>query len=226
MFSHFFCARIAVFSLLAYCMAIAGPLYLDCRIPSHIRYGPRTQPRGRRWWLLSPLAFVLPYLGLKLFTSPLMALVASVAPLLLLTTLAAFCFPPERPHSAVLFCIAGFTPTILLTVLFHFAGGDFSFVQNKTIPIELRLELVKAAVTYLQMISVYGSAGYLAFAVTWVYAMWFTTDKRVSDKKDIFTLGQAQLAFALTLSVCVVLGPALESVSNTLTAMSQLLNVR
>jgi hypothetical protein len=103
--------------------------------------------------------------------------------------------------------------------------ADFSFVADLTIPFESRLERVKAIVTYWQMIAVYGAAGYLAFVVTWVYAMWFTTDKRVSSPEDRYTLGQAQVTFALVLSVCVLVGPLAEAFSNSHTAMEEISKV-
>ena len=226
MLDHFFCIRIAVFSLIGFCLAISGPLYLDCRLESHVVHGARIYKNHKIWWYLAPIAFLLPYLGLKIFTSPTILVIFSLSPLVVLGVLASFCFPPERPHSSVLFCMMGFAVIILLTIVFRLGGGDYSFVGNTAIPFEARLEEVKAYINFWQMVFIYGAAGYIAFAVTWVYAMWFTTDKRVSSAKDKFVLGQAQVLFALIISVCYMFGPLEEAFFNSFWAMSELSNLR
>jgi len=60
MLDRFFCLRVAAFSAVGYCSAIASPLWIDPLLCSHVRYGARSYPRGWVWWLFAPLTFVLP----------------------------------------------------------------------------------------------------------------------------------------------------------------------
>ncbi|HVS82681.1 MAG TPA: hypothetical protein VHE60_13200 [Pyrinomonadaceae bacterium] len=227
MLDRFLCIRVAAFSLIGYCTAIAGPMLLDPKLPTHIGYGPRSYPpHGWIWWLFTPLAFLLPYISLRIFTSNEALLVSSIAPLLILAAAASFSFPPERPHMGVLLCGLGFAVIILITVAIRIKASDFAYIADTTVPFESRLEHVKATAAFWQMISVYAGAAYLAFGVSWIYAMWFTTEKMVSSAEDKFTLGQAQVALAVAVTICVVVGPLLEAFLNAFGAIAQLSNVK
>jgi hypothetical protein len=225
MIDHLLSIRVAAFSLIGYCLSVAGPVYLDPKLTTHVIHRARTHSHCWVWWAFAPVAFLLPYIGLNFVSSKPSILAMSIAPLVVSAAILSVCFPPERPHSAVVFPALAFTVVIVVTIAFRLMVSDFSFVADITIPFESRLERVKAVVTYWQMISVYGAAGYLAFVVTWVYAMWFTTDKRVSSPEDRYTLGQAQVTFALVLSMSVLVGPLAEAFSNSHTAMEELSRV-
>ena len=225
MLNWFFIIRIAIFSLVGYSAAIAGPLFIDPRLRSHVAFKDRHYPHGWLWWFATPVVFGVPILLLSWWTSNVAIYVASIAPLVLVSAVAAFSFGPERPHMGIVVCATGFALVILVTVACRLSAGDFAFIQDMTVPFESRLERVKAAVAFWQMISVYASAGYLAFAVSWSYAMWFTTEKMVSSPEDRFTLGQAEVGILIAVTACVVLGPLLEAFSNAFAAMAQLSNV-
>ncbi len=227
MLDRFLCIRIAAFSLLGYCTAIAGPILLDPKLPTHIGYPARSSPPHAWIWLLfTPLALFLPYISLRIFTSNEALFASSIAPLLILAAVASYSFPPERPHMGVLLCGLGFALIILITVAFRIKANDFAFIADTTVPFESRLEHVKATAAFWQMIAVYSGAGYLAFAIAWIYAMWFTTEKMVTSAADKFTLGQAQVALAVVVTICVVLGPLLEAFLNAFGAIAQLSNVK
>src|SRR5258708_2491016 len=227
MVDGFLCIRVAAFSLIGYFTVIAGPLLLDPRLPTHIGYPNRGYPaHAWIWWSIAPLAFVLPYINLKSFTSKELLLVGSIAPLLLLAIVASLNFPPERPHMGTLLCGFGFALIIVITVAFRIKANDFAYIADVTIPFELRLEQLKATAAFWQMISVYAGAAYLAFAISWIYAMWFTTEKIVSSSQDKFTFGQAQVALAGIVSICVILGPLLEAFQNAFRAVAQISNVK
>jgi hypothetical protein len=201
-------------------------MYLDPKLRTHVLYGARTYPHGWIWWLFTPAAFVLPYLALRFFSSKGALSVGSIAPLLILAAIAAFSFPPERPHMGIVVCSFGFALVILATVACRLSGSDFAYIADATIPFESRLERVKATAAFWQMISVYAAAGYLAFVVAWQYAMWFITEKMVDSAQDKFTLGQNQTAVTVAVTLCVVIGPLLEAFSNAFGAIVQLSNVK
>lgn len=227
MLDRFLCIRLAAFSLIGYCTAIAGPTLLDPKLPTHIGYGSRSYPpHGWIWWLFTPVALFLPYISLRFSASNAAFLVSSMAPLLTLAAVASFCFPPERPHMGVILCGLGFALIILITVAFRIRADEFAYVADPTVPFESRLEHVKATAAFWQMIAVYAGAAYLAFAVSWIYAMWFTTEKIVTSPEDKFTFGQAQVSFAVLVTICVVFGPLWEAFSNAFVAIAQLSNVK
>lgn len=228
MLDNFFYIRIAVFSALGLCCALAGPMLLDPKLETHVRYGAREYHwncTSLVWLLFVVLAFCIPYFVLPHFETAVYKYVISVAPILLFGVIAAFIFPPERPHMGVVVSCLGFALIILVTVGIRLSANDFSNLSAET-PFESRLEAVKAAIAFWQMIAVYASAGYLAFSVTWLYAMWFTTEKMVSSAEDRFILGQAQVGVAVAVTVCVVIGPLLEAFSNAFKAMDYLLSVK
>jgi hypothetical protein len=223
----FLCIRLAAFSVIGYFTVIAGPVLLDPKLPTHIGYPNRVCPaQGWIWWLFTPLALVLPYIGLRVFASKEALLISAIAPLLLLAIAASLSFPPERPHLGTLLCGFGFSLIILITVAFRVNANDFGYVADATIPFESRLEQVKATAALWQTISVYAGAAYLAFAVSWVYAMRFMTEKIVSSPEDRLTFGQAQLALAVLVTICVVSGPLLEAFRNAFGAIAQISNVK
>ena len=226
MLDRFLCIRVATFSLIGYCSAIAGPTFVDPKLRSQVLYGARSYPHGWIWWLFAPVAFVLPYIALRFFESKEAWLVSSITPLIILGAAAAFSFPPERPHMGILVCTFGFALIILVTVACSVSASDFAYAADTAIPFESRLERVKATASFWQMISVYGAAGYLAFAVAWLYALWFMTEKFVGSAEDRFRLGQSQVAVAVAVSICVVVGPILEAFSNAFEAMLQLSTVK
>src|SRR5947207_735325 len=125
MLDRFLCIRVAAFSLIGYCSAIAGPMYVDPKLRTHVLYGARTYPHGWIWWLFTPLAFVLPYIALRFFESKAALFVSSIMPLLILGSVAAFSFPPERPHMGIVVCILGFALIILVTVACSLSASDF-----------------------------------------------------------------------------------------------------
>lgn len=224
---QFLCIRVAAFSLIGYFTVVAGPVLLDPRLPTHIGYPNRSYPaHGWIWWLFAPLAFVLPYINLRIFTSKELLLVSSISPLLALAIAASLSFPPERPHMGTLLCGFGFALIILITIAFRINADDFGYIADATIPFESRLEQVKATAAFWQMIAVYAGAAYLAFAVSWIYAMWFTTEKIVRSSEDKFTFGQAQVALAGIVTICVVLGPLFEAFRNAFGAIAQISNVK
>ena len=227
MLDRFFYIRVAAISLVGYFTVVAGPLLLDPKLPTHIGYPNRSYPPyGWIWWLFTPVALLLPFIGLRVFTSKEWILIISVAPLLLLSIAASLSFPPERPHFGTLLCGFGFSLIILITVVFRVYGNDFANISDPTIPFESRLEHVKASAAYWQMISVYAGAAYLAFAVSWIYAMWFTTEKIVSSSEDKYTFGQAQVALAVLVTICVVFGPLFEAFRNAFKATAQISHVK
>lgn len=227
MLDNFLCMRVAAFSLIGYFTVVAGPVLLDPRLPTHIGYPKRGYPpHGWIWWLFTPLALLLPYIALRVFASKEALFISSVAPLLLLALAASFSFPPERPHFGALLCGFGFSLIILITVAFRVNANDFAYIADATIPFESRLEHVKATAAFWQTISVYAGAAYLAFAVSWIYAMWFTTEKIVGSPEDKFTFGQAQVALAVLVTICVVFGPLLEAFRNAFGAIAQISNVK
>ena len=227
MVDNFLCIRVAVFSLIGYFTVVAGPVLLDPRLPTHIGYPKRKYPRhGWIWWLFTPLAFVLPYLALQFLKPKEILLIGSMAPLIILAIAASLSFPPEQPHFGTLLCGYGFALIIGLTIAFHIYANDFTYVVNTTVPFDSRLEHIKATAAFWQTIAVYSGAAYLAFAVSWIYAMWFTTEKIVSSAKDKFTFGQAQVALAVLVTICVILGPLLEAFRNAFAAIAQISNVK
>jgi len=125
-----------------------------------------------------------------------------------------------------LLCGFGFALIILITIAFRINADDFGYIADATIPFESRLEQVKATAAFWQMIAVYAGAAYLAFAVSWIYAMWFTTEKIVRSSEDKFTFGQAQVALAGIVTICVVLGPLFEAFRNAFGAIAQISNVK
>jgi hypothetical protein len=224
---RFLSIRVALISLVGYFTVVAGPVLLDPRLPTHIGYPKRGYPpHGWIWWLFTPLALLLPFLGLQFFKSKEALLISSTAPLLLLAMAASLSFPPERPHFGTLLCGFGFALIILITVAFRINANDFAYIANTSVPFESRLEHIKATAAFWQTISVYAGAAYLAFAVSWIYAMWFTTEKIVSSPEDKFTFGQACVALAVLVTVCVVFGPLFEAFRNAFAAIAQISNVQ
>ena len=227
MLDKFLCIRVAAFSLIGYFTVVAGPVLLDPKLPTHIGYPNRAYPpHSWIWWLLAPIAVVLPYIGLQVFKSKEALFVSSMAPLLILAIAASLSFPPERPHFGTLLCGFGFSLIILITVAFRVNANDFAYIADATIPFESRLEQVKATAALWQSITVYAGAAYLAFAVSWIYAMWFTTEKIVSSPEDKYTFGQACVAVAVLVTICVVFGPLLEAFRNAFVAIAQISNVK
>ena len=227
MIDWFLTIRVALISLVGYFTVVAGPVLLDPRLPTHIGYPKRGYPPyGWLWWLFTPLAFLLPLIGLQVFKLKPALLITSIAPLLLLAMAASLSFPPERPHFGTLLCGLGFSLIILITVVFRINANDVTYIGNASIPFESRLEHIKATAAFWQTISVYAGAAYLAFVVSWIYAMWFTTEKIVSSPEDKFTFGQACVAVAVLVTICVVFGPLFEAFRNAFLAINQISNVQ
>lgn len=227
MSDSFLFARVATFSLIGYCSMIALPLYVDPKLYSHVAYGARDRPSNSwRWWLGGPIVFLLPLLMLRWFTSEGALLACSTAPLVVAVVIAAFSFPPERPHAGIVGTGFGFAVIILLTVVGRFTANDFSFVNQTGVPFEARLERLKAVVVLWQTISIYAGAGYLAFLVTWLYVNWVGAEKTVSGAKDRFVLGNWMATIMVMATACVLFGPLFEFFRNTFEATAQFSKLR
>ncbi len=186
------CLRISAFSAVGYYVAIAGPMFLDPKLITHVKYKARAF-EGRKWlWLASgSVFFLLPLLPLlPALHSQVALFTCSLAPMIFLGVVLSWLFPPEKPHMGIVVSATGFLLVILLTLIARSSGDNFDSISDVTIPLASRIEYVKAVVTFWQMIAVYSGVGYLAFAVSWLYAMWFTTEKMATSKADKFSLGQ------------------------------------
>ena len=226
MLDRFFSLRIALFSGIGYCSAIAGPLWIDGKLISHVRYGARHYPHGWVWWLFTPLAVVLPYFGLRYCTSQASLYLAAAAPLLLMTATASISFPPERPHLGLVSIAVGFLIVTIAAVGSKLAGNDVAYLVDTTLARDLRLERLKANIAFWQMIAVYASAGYLAFFVAWLYATWFITERMVTAPEDRFVLGQSEVAIGILVTICVIFGPLFEAFANTFRAIRAVTDIK
>jgi hypothetical protein len=125
----------------------------------------------------------------------------------------------------ILLWTLGFALVAFVTMWFRESLGDFDYLTELGIPFESRLERLKASVAFWQGIIIFGGAGYLAFLVSWLYALWFTTLHIVKSDADIFLLGEASILEATAFSICVVVGPLAEAFLNFFACAAKLSTV-
>jgi len=113
-----------------------------------------------------------------------------------------------------------------ITAWLHLKQDDLSYIEDYDFPFESRLERLKASTTLWQQISIYGSAGYLAFVLTWIYVLWQLAPYIVTDRRDIFLLNSVAALEGLIFTVFVILGPLKEAFQRAFFLASMLSTVQ
>lgn len=217
--------RIASISIIGYWCVVNGPLYIDPKLTTHTRFKKRESHKIWIWWSASPLMFLVPFVALPWSSSIATISLFSLGPLLTISILSIFMFAPERPHMGAVIAAFGFNLIILITLFFRLNSPDIGYVTNIDIPFDLRLEYVKAVVVLWQTVAIYSSVAYLAFAISWLYAIWYMAEKMVKDDGQRFILGQWMAAVAGVASLCVIFGPLEEGFHNTFYAIDLLTKI-
>ena len=221
-----FYLKIASFNAIGFIGLISAAIYLDPRLASQVQFGARSYPHAQWFYLLFPVILGATYFSLSKLGSLNAKLICSWLPIAIVGPSTAFLFPPERPHFGILSGSFAIVMVSFITAWLHLTQDDLSYLQNKDLPFESRLERLKASATFWQQISIYSSAGYMAFVVTWIYVLWQLAPYIVIDRRDIFLLNSVAAFEVLIFTVFVILGPLKEAFQRAFFLTSMLSTVK
>lgn len=221
-----FYLKIALFNAIGCIGLISAAIYLDPRLASQVQFGARSYPHAKWFYLLFPIVLGATYFPLSKIRSLNTKLIWSWLPMAIVGPITAFLFPPERPHLGILSGSFAIVLVSFITAWFHLKRDDLSYLEDYDFPFESRLARLKASAILWQQISIYGSAGYLAFVISWVYVVWQLSPYIVTERKDIFLLSSVSAFEVLIFTVFVILGPLKEAFQRAFFLTSMLSTVK
>ena len=205
-----FAFRVAAVVTFGYVLAVVGATFVDAQITSHVLYGPRSYRYG----------YGISLLAIPLFTSTTMLLLkartrgwrcaASVLPLLL-TLGSEWVFAPEIPHqgmtgSALMYGIAAFLATWLRNT-----NPDMAYITDTQLPLQVRLEGLKSAITLWQGLAIATYTVLLAGVVPWSIAVSNTNTRVDTSARDLFLVDRVAMFHAIAISLTILIGPIREA---------------
>jgi hypothetical protein len=178
----------AFVSLCGFLLATLGPVIVDPKLTSHIRYGVRTYKRA---WLLAPLSLLVFLATALTFTLPCLRATTvgffwPVLPLLGGILLSLPIFRPEMPHRSV--STTGVIWLILSSVWLWVRFSTAIHEPPDGVAPDAYIEYVRQHASIFQAMFLGALAGYLTVIVGWVLAMHKLNQATVSDKGQLFLL--------------------------------------
>jgi hypothetical protein len=104
----------------------------------------------------------------------------------------------------------------MITTWLRNSEPEIEFIRDQSLPVQVRLEGLKSAITLWQGIALATCAGFLAGVIPWAVAVINTNSRIVTAARDVFLLtGLAVLQVGL-ISVALIIGPIREAVSSVM----------
>lgn len=207
-----FAFRVAAVVTFGYVLSVVGATFVDARITSHVRYGPRAYPYG--YWIS--------LLAIPLFTSTTMLLraartrgwrcAASFLPLLVTVLGSEWVFAPEIPHQGMTGSALMYGFAALIATWLRNTKPDMGYITDTSLPLQVRLEGLKSAITLWQGLAIATCAAFLAGVVPWSIAVSNTNARVVTAARDLFLVDVVAMFHAIAISVAVLICPIREVV--------------
>jgi len=229
-----FLKKLALINGLAIFIIVLGPLIIDPRLKSHVQFPNRTYTYQWLWLLMCvPVGFGTYYFGygrkMRGWRNRILTIVVPALILTLPALAIAFLFPPEFPHAGIVVWAFAYGFVSLLTVFFRSGRTMSDPVTNdsEVLNERMKLERLKATISWWQQISLYAAAGYLAFAIFLASVAWTINGVMLPDNKaERFFFGNMQMFQILLFSVFVMAGPLLEAYRTTQYHINQIASIK
>jgi hypothetical protein len=221
--------KLSMFNTLGLALAITSPMIIDRKMTTDYYF---QDTRHYSWALLlllflCPLVFFLTYRLIDKSRASRRNLWVPLLPLGVLgAMIGGFAFRPQIPHDGALLLVFGYGLVSFSSVVLRHARDTGDYLDNTELDFNLRLERLKATITFWQQFTVYGVTAYLAAVISAIYIIWSVAERTVKDPSEQVLLGAAGLAEIILLSVCVVVGPLNEALAMTLQSIERLTTVR
>jgi len=197
-------------------ITVLGPLIIDPRLKSHVQFPNRPYTYNWFWLLISiPVGLATYYFGhgwkLRGWPSRTLNTIVPALGLLLSAFIVAFLFPPEFPHVGIIVWAFAYSFVSLFTVFFHLGRQDSDQFPNTS----AALHRLKATISWWKQITLYAAAGYLAFAIFLASVAWTINSVMLTNQRERFFFGNAQMIQILVYSVFILIGPLNEAFQTT-----------
>jgi hypothetical protein len=210
-----FCLKIASFNSIGFLIAILTPYWVDPQLHSHVKSPGPSYPLAPWFLLLMPIVFLATLCLLKVGRCKHHRSLISWIPLLVAGVPSLWAFRPGFPHMGFMLLLFAFSLLSFLTVWLHFTPEDTSFLQRSEIPLEAKLEQLKASIFIWRSIFIYGAVGYLAFSISWVAWLTNATPIMLTDRYEQFFFNNVSVAGLLIFTVGIMIGPLNEAFMRT-----------
>lgn len=205
--------KVATFDAIGMANAIVVPMIVDPLLKTQVQYGARVYPVGR-WWLLllCPVLFAITYACLRTFRSSFAISMSAWVFLMATGLIVAFVgFRPETPHMWVVESTFAYSALAFCAVMPRLASGQQSYLADQSLPLTLRVERLRATITFWQLIAIGGTLAYLVFAYIDLSTVWNTIHTLVPNAAEQVLLENASLCSIFVYSALVVIGPLKEA---------------
>jgi hypothetical protein len=152
--------------------------------------------------------------------------VAAAAPLIGAVAASQWAFAPEIPHSGIVTACAVYSITILIATWLRNSEPDVSFIKDPSLPVPVRLEGLKSAITLWQGIAIATCAGFLAGIVPWPVALMNANARVVTEATDLFLLNSLSVLQVGLMTISFVSGPILEAVGTVMKLTARFSEIR
>ena len=211
-----FAYRISAIVSLGFALAIVGATYVDARIPSHVRYGARVYRYGYWLALLAIPVFVITAIGLVKTKTRGRRWAWASLPMCCAVRGSLWAFAPEIPHQGIVGTCLMYVVVALITTWLHNSKPEIQFIRDQSIPLQVRLEGLKSAITMWQGIAIATCAGFLAGVIPWSVAVINANSHTVTADRDVFLLNGLAVIQVGLISVTLIVGPIREAVNSVM----------
>jgi len=208
-----FAYRVAVIVAVGFSVSVTGATYVDARIPSHFRYGARTYRYGYWLALLAIPIFVCTLAALSRARTRGWKCAAACMPLSCAVAASQWAFAPEVPHQGVTVTCGMYVVTVLIATWLRYSTVDIEYIHDQSLPIAVRLEGLKSAITLWQGLALATTAGFLALLVPWPVAV-INANLHVAGKQaDLFLLNSLGTLQIGLITISFIVAPIREAVT-------------
>ena len=203
--------------LLGYLLAVLGPVVLDPRLTTHIRFGARTYPDAWMCWPLAGILF-LSQLLIARTTRKDALLYLHLLPFVLVSIATLFVFrPPEFPHMNVVFVTCGFLVLSAITIFLHCTGsGMLSLNLHEPYDRAFLSDYLKDYVSFWKQATMTTIALYFGLIISWYKLAVDLSKDTATDKGEARLLTAFSCSILGAVTVYYIVGPVLTCVKYTL----------
>jgi hypothetical protein len=219
--------RVAIFSTIGFIFTVFVVTFVDSHVTSHVLRRQREYPLG--YWIcaLGLLVFPLTYLPLAKTRRPWFAIFWPFGSLSLACAGALPNFPPVfPPHGGITTWLFLYSLSGVATAWIRLRPTEATYIEEKTIPTEIKLERIKAAVAFWQTFATGLVLGYAGIAIAWCGALWNCPLLLVTKPEDVALMSTWNMSAVAVFSVCAICGPLFEAYANAHKAADLMLTIR
>jgi hypothetical protein len=126
---------------------------------------------------------------------------------------AQWAFAPEIPHQGVTETCGMYVVTALIAAWLRHSEIDIEYIHDQSLPLSVRLEGLKSAITLWQGLALATCAGFLALLVPWPVAVMNANIHVVGTQADLFLLNSLATLQIGLISISFIIGPIREAVA-------------